>query len=80
MTNQSKPRYYGDPNMLIPLEDSEILSTRAKKALHDDGVLFLADLLQKTEAELLRTRNFGRKCLAEVKQYLGSGPIEYVFD
>jgi DNA-directed RNA polymerase subunit alpha len=38
--------------------------------LKNDGVIYIGDLVQKTEAEMLRTPNFGRKSLNEIKEVL----------
>ncbi|WP_442909775.1 DNA-directed RNA polymerase subunit alpha C-terminal domain-containing protein [Hyphomicrobium sp.] len=46
------------------------LSPRPAKCLADDDIVFIGELVQKTESELLRMPNFGRKCLNEVKECL----------
>jgi len=46
------------------------LSIRSANCLRADGVVYVGDLVQKTEAEMLRTPNFGRKSLNEIKQVL----------
>ncbi len=48
------------------------LGNRTKSALYNDGVFFVGDLVQKTESELLRTPNFGRKSLNDVKSALAA--------
>ena len=47
------------------------LSVRATNCLQNAGISTLADLVSKTEEELLATRNFGRKSLRELQQILG---------
>ncbi len=46
------------------------LSLRPKTCLNNDNIIYVGDLVQRTEAELLRTPNFGRTSLNEVKQVL----------
>lgn len=46
------------------------LSVRSANCLHHDGVIYIGDLVLKTEGELLRTPNFGRKSLNELKAAL----------
>lgn len=47
------------------------LSVRAQNCLQSAGVRYVGDLVQKTEQEMLKTRNFGRKSLKEIKDALG---------
>jgi len=44
---------------------------RSAKCLKNDNIVYIGDLVQKTEAEMLRTPNFGRKSLNEIKEILG---------
>jgi DNA-directed RNA polymerase subunit alpha len=46
------------------------LSVRTGNGLKNDNVIYIGDLVQKTEAEMLRTPNFGRKSLNEIKEVL----------
>ena len=48
------------------------LSVRSANCLKNDNIIYIGDLVQKTEAEMLRTPNFGRKCLNEIKEVLAS--------
>ncbi len=51
------------------------LSVRSANCLKNDNIVYIGDLIQKTEAEMLRTPNFGRKSLNEIKEVLASdGP------
>jgi hypothetical protein len=45
-------------------------SIRTRNCLTNDGIVYVGDLVQKTEAEMLRTPNFGRKSLNEIKEVL----------
>ena len=40
--------------------------------LKNDNIIYIGDLVQKTESEMLRTPNFGRKSLNEIKEVLGT--------
>ena len=46
------------------------LSVRSANCLKNDNIVYIGDLIQKTEGEMLRTRNFGRKSLNEIKDVL----------
>ena len=46
------------------------LSVRSANCLKNDNIVYIGDLVQKTEGEMLRTPNFGRKSLNEIKEVL----------
>ena len=56
-------------NLLRKVEDME-LSVRSANCLKNDNLRYIGDLVQKTESEMLRTPNFGRKSLNEIKELL----------
>lgn len=56
-------------NLLRRVEELE-LSVRSANCLKNDNIVYIGDLVQKTEAEMLRTPNFGRKSLNEIKEVL----------
>ncbi|MCH8861345.1 MAG: DNA-directed RNA polymerase subunit alpha [Proteobacteria bacterium] len=58
-----------NPNFLRKVEELE-LSVRSANCLKNDNIVYIGDLVQKTEAEMLRTPNFGRKSLNEIKEVL----------
>jgi DNA-directed RNA polymerase subunit alpha len=58
-----------NPNLLKRVEEME-LSVRSANCLKNDNIVYIGDLVQKTEAEMLRTPNFGRKSLNEIKEVL----------
>ncbi len=58
-----------DPVLLKKVDELE-LSVRAANCLKNDNIVYIGDLIQKTEAEMLRTPNFGRKSLNEIKEVL----------
>jgi len=58
-----------NPNLDKPIEDLE-LSVRSANCLKNADINFIGQLVQKTEQEMLRTKNFGRKSLNEIKVLL----------
>jgi len=56
-------------NLLLKVDELE-LSVRSANCLKNDNIIYIGDLVQKTEAEMLRTPNFGRKSLNEIKEVL----------
>ncbi|AUM74226.1 DNA-directed RNA polymerase subunit alpha [Paracoccus jeotgali] len=58
-----------DPRLLKKVDELE-LSVRSANCLKNDNIVYIGDLIQKTEAEMLRTPNFGRKSLNEIKEVL----------
>ncbi len=57
---------------LLKKVDELELSVRSANCLKNDNIVYIGDLIQKTEAEMLRTKNFGRKSLNEIKEILSS--------
>jgi len=58
-------------NLLRKVDELE-LSVRSANCLKNDNIVYIGDLVQKSEAEMLRTPNFGRKSLNEIKEVLTS--------
>tara|TARA_R110000772_G_scaffold231592_6_gene342772 strand:- start:90314 stop:91330 length:1017 start_codon:yes stop_codon:yes gene_type:complete len=58
-------------NLLRKVDELE-LSVRSANCLKNDNIIYIGDLVQKTEADMLRTPNFGRKSLNEIKEVLAS--------
>lgn len=56
-------------NLLRKVEELE-LSVRSANCLKNDNIVYIGDLVQKTESDMLRTPNFGRKSLNEIKEVL----------
>jgi len=56
-------------HLLKKVEELE-LSVRSANCLKNDNIIYIGDLVQKTESEMLRTPNFGRKSLNEIKEVL----------
>ena len=57
------------PSLLRKVEELE-LSVRSMNCLKNDNIIYIGDLVQHTEAAMLRTPNFGRKSLNEIKEVL----------
>lgn len=62
-------------NLLKPVDELE-LSVRSFNCLQNAGIKYIGDLVQKTEAEMLKTKNFGRKSLKEIKELLSEMGLE----
>jgi len=62
-------------NLLRPVDELE-LSVRSFNCLQNAGIKYIGDLVQKTEAEMLKTKNFGRKSLKEIKELLADMDLE----
>ena len=60
-----------DPILLRPVDDLE-LTVRSANCLKVENIYYIGDLIQRTEAELLRTPNLGRKSLNEIKEVLAA--------
>ncbi|MEM7169600.1 MAG: DNA-directed RNA polymerase subunit alpha [Pseudomonadota bacterium] len=58
-------------NLLRKVDELE-LSVRSANCLKNDNIVYIGDLVQKSEAEMLRTPNFGRKSLNEIKEVLST--------
>jgi DNA-directed RNA polymerase subunit alpha len=60
-----------DPILLRPVDDLE-LTVRSANCLKAENVYYIGDLVQRTEVELLKTPNLGKKSLTEIKDVLAS--------
>jgi DNA-directed RNA polymerase subunit alpha len=66
----AKPQTGGvDPILLRPIDDLE-LTVRSANCLKAESIYYVGDLIQKTEVELLKTPNLGKKSLTEIKEVL----------
>ncbi|NYZ63593.1 DNA-directed RNA polymerase subunit alpha [Luteimonas deserti] len=66
----AKPQTPGvDPILLRPIDDLE-LTVRSANCLKAESIYYIGDLIQKTEVELLKTPNLGKKSLTEIKEVL----------
>ena len=60
-----------DPILLRPVDELE-LTVRSANCLKAESIMYIGDLVQRTEIELLRTPNLGKKSLTEIKEVLES--------
>jgi DNA-directed RNA polymerase subunit alpha len=68
---QQRPEADIDPILLRPVDDLE-LTVRSANCLKAESIYFIGDLIQRTEVELLKTPNLGKKSLTEIKDVLAS--------
>jgi len=66
---ETVPELAFNPALLKKVDELE-LSVRSANCLKNDNIVYIGNLIQKTEAEMLRTPNFGRKSLNEIKEVL----------
>ena len=59
-----------DPVLVRPVDDLE-LTVRSANCLKAENIYYIGDLIQRTEVELLKTPNLGKKSLTEIKEVLG---------
>jgi DNA-directed RNA polymerase subunit alpha len=60
-----------DPVLLRPVDDLE-LTVRSANCLKAENIYYIGDLVQRSEVELLKTPNLGKKSLTEIKDVLAS--------
>jgi DNA-directed RNA polymerase subunit alpha len=65
-----------DRNLLKKVDELE-LSVRSQNCLKNDNIVYIGDLVQKTESEMLKTPNFGRKSLNEIKEVLANMGLRF---
>jgi len=68
-----------NPLLLKKVNELE-LSVRSANCLKNDNIVYIGDLIQKTESEMLRTPNFGRKSLNEIKEVLTAMGLQLGMD
>ncbi|MCZ4272874.1 DNA-directed RNA polymerase subunit alpha [Maritalea porphyrae] len=69
VVEDATPELAFNPALLKKVDELE-LSVRSANCLKNDNIVYIGDLIQKSEAEMLRTPNFGRKSLNEIKEVL----------
>lgn len=68
-----------NPVLLKKVDELE-LSVRSQNCLKNDNIVYIGDLVIKTEGEMLKTPNFGRKSLNEIKEILASYNLKFGMD
>jgi DNA-directed RNA polymerase subunit alpha len=68
---REEPEEEIDPILLRPVDDLE-LTVRSANCLKAESIYYIGDLVQRTEVELLKTPNLGKKSLTEIKDVLAS--------
>ncbi|MFQ5487668.1 MAG: DNA-directed RNA polymerase subunit alpha [Gammaproteobacteria bacterium] len=68
---QAEPEVEIDPILLRPVDDLE-LTVRSANCLKAENIYYIGDLIQRTEVELLKTPNLGKKSLTEIKDVLAT--------
>lgn len=71
----NKPKVEVDPVLLRPVDDLE-LTVRSANCLKAENIYYIGDLVQRSETELLKTPNLGKKSLTEIKDVLASKGLE----
>jgi DNA-directed RNA polymerase subunit alpha len=77
LQSSNEPQF--NKNLLKKVDELE-LSVRSANCLKNDNIFYIGDLVQKTEGEMLRTPNFGRKSLDEIKEVLVSMSLSMGMD
>jgi len=70
LAEETKVELPFNKNLLRKVDELE-LSVRSANCLKNDNIIYIGDLVQKSETDMLRTPNFGRKSLNEIKEVLG---------
>lgn len=65
-----------DRNLLRKVDELE-LSVRSQNCLKNDNIVYIGDLVRKSEGEMLKTPNFGRKSLNEIKEVLANMGLRF---
>lgn len=73
-TQPARPEQEIDPILLRPVDDLE-LTVRSANCLKAENIYYIGDLIQRTEVELLKTPNLGKKSLTEIKDVLATNGL-----
>lgn len=74
--HETKEELEYNPILLKKVDELE-LSVRSRNCLQNDNIVYIGDLVNKTEAEMLRTQNFGRKSLNEIRDVLEKFKLKF---
>jgi DNA-directed RNA polymerase subunit alpha len=70
-----EPEQERNENLFRPVDELE-LSVRSANCLQNAGIKLIGELVQRTENEMLKTKNFGRKSLKEIRDILGEMDLQ----
>ncbi len=76
LEEQIESKYDFNENLLRPVSELE-LSVRSSNCLKNANIRYIGDLVQKTEMDMLKTKNFGRKSLNEIKELLAEMGLRF---
>ncbi len=76
LPERAEEELYFNRNLLRKVDELE-LSVRSANCLKNDNIVYIGDLVRKTEAQMLKTPNFGRKSLNEIKEVLASMGLRF---
>jgi DNA-directed RNA polymerase subunit alpha len=75
LSDAEEPEQQVNENLFRPVDELE-LSVRSANCLQNAGIKLIGELVQRTEAEMLKTKNFGRKSLKEIRDILGEMDLQ----
>jgi DNA-directed RNA polymerase subunit alpha len=75
ISDVEEPEQAVNENLFRPVDELE-LSVRSSNCLQNIGIKLIGELVQKTEAEMLKTKNFGRKSLKEIRDILAEMDLQ----
>ena len=76
VTEEAEEELQYNPVLLKRVDELE-LSVRSRNCLQNDNIVYIGDLVNKTEAQMLKTQNFGRKSLNEIKDLLAKFQLKF---
>ena len=75
LPEEEEPEQHVNENLFRPVDELE-LSVRSSNCLQNAGIKLIGELVQRTEAEMLKTKNFGRKSLKEIRDILAEMDLQ----
>ncbi len=75
LVDAEEPEQQANENLFRPVDELE-LSVRSANCLQNAGIKLIGELVQRTEAEMLKTKNFGRKSLKEIRDILAEMDLQ----
>jgi DNA-directed RNA polymerase subunit alpha len=75
LSEEEEPEQQVNDNLFRPVDELE-LSVRSSNCLQNAGIKLIGELVQRSEAEMLKTKNFGRKSLKEIRDILAEMDLQ----